>query len=149
LDDRGPALFKIPIDGRAPVRLVEGQAVNPVWSPDGSLILYGGSLLGGQAKLLGVRPDGTPVPLPDVSLRAGGYRFLPNGKGMVYQQRIPPFDFWLVDLTTGTTRRITELNDRGVMRTFDIAPDGTEIVFDRSRENSDIVFIQVPPVSAR
>ena len=144
MDERGPALFKIPIDGRAPVRLVEGQAANPIWSPDGSLILYGGSLLGGEVKLLGVRPDGTPAALPDVRLRAGGYRFLPNGKGVVYQQRIPPYDFWLVDLSRGTTRRITALNVRGVMRTFDIAPDGTEIVFDRSRENSDIVLVELP-----
>jgi hypothetical protein len=30
------------------------------------------------------------------------------------------------------------------MRTFDIAPDGTEIVFDRSRENSDIVLVELP-----
>jgi hypothetical protein len=29
------------------------------------------------------------------------------------------------------------------MRTFDITPDGKEIVFDRIRENSDIVLIDV------
>ena len=44
----GPALFKIPVDGGEPVRLVAGQAVNPVWSPDGNLIVYGGPLVAGQ-----------------------------------------------------------------------------------------------------
>jgi hypothetical protein len=100
LDDRGTALFKIPIDGRAPVRLVEGQAVNPVWSPDGSSSSTADrSLVARPSFSACVRMERRPT--ADVSLRAGGYRFLPNGKGMVYQQRIPPFDFWLVDLTTG------------------------------------------------
>ena len=35
LDADGPALFKIPANGGDPVRIVTGQAVNPVWSPDG------------------------------------------------------------------------------------------------------------------
>ena len=30
------------------------------------------------------------------------------------------------------------------MRTFDITPDGKQIVFDRLRENSDIVLIDLP-----
>ena len=60
LDVQGPGLFKIPVDGRrAPVRLVSGQVVNPVWSPDGTLIVYGGPVVGGRVPLLGVRPDGT------------------------------------------------------------------------------------------
>jgi hypothetical protein len=29
------------------------------------------------------------------------------------------------------------------MRTFDITPDGKQIVFDRERENSDIVLIDL------
>ena len=29
-------------------------------------------------------------------------------------------------------------------RNFDVTPDGKEIVFDRSRENSDIVLIDLP-----
>jgi hypothetical protein len=30
------------------------------------------------------------------------------------------------------------------LSTFDITPDGKAIVFDRSRENSDIVLIELP-----
>ena len=83
-DAQGPALFKIPVDGGAPVRLVGGQAVNPVWSRDGKLIVYAGPLVAGMVPLLGVRPDGAPVELPPVQARPGGYRFLPNGTGLVY-----------------------------------------------------------------
>ena len=48
-----------------------------------------------------------------------------------------------LDLATKQTRRLTRLNNRGAMRTFDIAPDGKQIVFDRLRENSDIVLIDL------
>jgi len=53
-------------------------------------------------------------------------------------------DFWLLDLATKKTRRLTRLNNRATMRTFDITPDGKEIVFDRLRENSDVVLIDLP-----
>ena len=101
-DAQGPGLFKIPVDSGVPVRLVTGQAVNPVWSPDGNLIVYAGKFFTGQVELLGVRPDGTPVELPPVRARPGGYRFLPNGTGLVYLPFIPSLDFWLVDFATKT-----------------------------------------------
>ena len=39
-DGQGPGLFKIPVDGGAPVRLVAEEARSPVWSPNGDLIVY-------------------------------------------------------------------------------------------------------------
>ena len=145
-DEQGPGLFLIPVDGRAPVRLVTGEVVNPVWSPDGALIVYGGPSVGGQVPLLGVKPDGTRVDLPDVrTIRGGGHRFLPNGTGLVYvpypqQSR----DFWLLDLATKKTRQLTRLGDHGNVSAFDVSPDGKAIVFDRLRDNSDIVLIDLP-----
>jgi len=143
-DSQGSGLFKIPSDGGAPVRLLTGQAGNPVWSPDGNLILYSGKFFTGQAELLGVRPDGTPVDLSLPQARPGGYRFLPNGTGLVYLQFLPSVDFWLVDFATKTPRPLTRLSNQGSLTTFDITPDGKAIVFDRSRENSDIVLIERP-----
>jgi len=58
-DATGPGLFKIPLEGGALVRLVSGPALNPVWSPDGSLIVYAGTNVRTFAPLLAVRPDGT------------------------------------------------------------------------------------------
>ncbi|HYI15197.1 MAG TPA: hypothetical protein VEX37_07380, partial [Thermomicrobiales bacterium] len=103
----------------------------------------------GQVPLLAVRPDGTPVTLPHMKgrtggYRPGGYRFTPSGTGLVYLPRLQSIDFWLLDLTTGATRQLTSLGNHGVLRTFDVTPDGKHIVFDRSRENSDIVMIDLP-----
>ena len=140
------ALFKIPVDGDGePVRLVDGEAVNPVWSPDGSLIVYGGPFAAGQVSLFGVRPDRTPVTVPVVRVRPGGYRFLGNQSGLVYLARPESLDFSLLDLVTGKSRPLTSLSNKGSIRGFDITPDGTHIVFDRMRQNSDIVLIDLPP----
>jgi Tol biopolymer transport system component len=143
-DEKGPALFVIPVDTGVPVRLREGKWVNPVWSPRGDLIVYAGRSLVGQVELSAMHPDGTPVELPHVLVRPGGYRFLPNGTGLVYLPRIPSLDFWLLDFATKESRQLTRLNNQGALRTFDITSDGKYIVFDRSRQNSNIVLIDLP-----
>jgi hypothetical protein len=144
-DAHGPGLFKIAVDGGAAERLVAGQAVNPVWSPNGNLIVYAGRSVVGQVAILGVRPDtGASVELPEVLVRPGGYRFLRDGSGLVYLPRIQGLDFWLFDFATGESRQLTRFSNQGALRTFDITPDGKNIVFDRSRQNSNIVLIDRP-----
>ena len=147
-DGHGPGLFKIPVDGSAPVRLVSDDAVNPVWSPNGDLIVYAVPFgtAGGRNMLRAVRPDdGTSVEMPEVHVRRGGsHRFLRSGAGLVYLPGPEAKDFWLVDLATKTIRPLTNLSDRGYLNHFDVTPDGNYLVFDRSRQNSDVVLIDLP-----
>ncbi len=79
-DGEEKGLFKIPVAGGAPVRLVSGQAFNPAWSPKGDLIVYTAAV-GGNVPLLGVRPDGGPVTCPPNGSARAAYRFLPDGTG--------------------------------------------------------------------
>jgi hypothetical protein len=53
-------------------------------------------------------------------------------------------NFWLVELKTGTERQLTELPSNFDIRDFDVAADGSEIVFDRVEENSEIAVIERP-----
>jgi len=139
--------FKISLEGGSPVRLVAGQALNPVWSPDGTLIVYAGTNVRTFAPLLAVRPDGTSVKLPEIDLRRSGerVRFLPDGKSLIYMQGLlTSQDFWLLDLASMKSRPLTRLQNRASMRTFDVTSDGKQIVFDRLRENSRVVMIDLP-----
>ena len=52
-------------------------------------------------------------------------------------------DFWLLDLSTMQDRQLTQLRAAGTISTFDITPNGKQIVFDRLSEDSDIVLIEL------
>ena len=68
----------------------------------------------------------------------------PDGSGLVYMQGYGASqDFWLLDLATMEKRQLTELSGSDIMLTFDITPDGKEIVFDRLSEDSDVVLIEL------
>jgi len=139
-------LYKIPVEGGAPERIVDGEALNPVWSPDGDLIVYTGAQVNVVSPLLAVRPDGSPVDLPKIEVFRWGerMRFLPDGSGLVFMRGHGPVqDFWLLDLATLQERRLTELGGADAMLNFDITPDGKQIVFDRLSEESDIVLIEL------
>jgi Tol biopolymer transport system component len=141
-DSAGPGLFKVPVDGGQPVRLLSTEGTNPIWSPDGGLIVYGGPLVAGQVPLMAMRPDGQPVQLPKLPAFPGGYRFMPNGRQIIYLPRIRLRTFWMLDLDTNTTRELIHVADTGRFRTFDITPDGKQLVFDLSQQNGDIVLIE-------
>jgi serine/threonine protein kinase len=143
-------LFRIPVDGGPPERIIDGEALNPVWSPNGDLIVYAGAQVNVNSPLLAVRPDGDAVELPEIEVFRWGQRtrFLPDGSGLVYMQGLGPSqDFWLLDLATMERRQLTQLDSTATMRAFDITPDGTGIVFDRVSEDSDIVLIELDPPS--
>jgi serine/threonine protein kinase/Tol biopolymer transport system component len=152
-DRDGAGLFKIPADGGSPVRVATGAFLDPVWSPRGDLIVYGGTQVFTLMPLLAMHPNGTPVKLPEINLQREGERarFLPDGTGLVYMlgSTTAGQDFWLLDLSTMRSRRLTRLSNPAAMRTFDITPDGSRIVFDRSREHSDILLIDLATTQAR
>ena len=140
-------MFKVPVDGGDPQLIVEGEALNPEWSPDGKMIVYSGEQVAAVSPLKAVDPEGNPIDLPDIQVWRGGerYRFLPDGSALVFMQGQPARDFELLDLETMERRVLTRFEETVTMRTFDITPDGRSILFDRLYENSDIVLIELDP----
>jgi serine/threonine protein kinase/Tol biopolymer transport system component len=148
IDSGGAGLFKIPVDGGTPQRLMTGTATNPVWSPDGTLIVYTGPVVGAVGPLVTVHADGTPGEALNIQVRVGTehYRFMPDRPQLVYiptPNQVSPEYFWLLDLPSKKARQLSSVNSRST-RTFDITPDGTQIIFDRLKDNSDIVLIDLP-----
>ena len=150
-EEKAKPLFKVPVDGGAPVRLVDGVGAvvsNPVWSPDGRFILYSEGPGQASHRLRAITPEKQPFPVPELWLWYMGdrYRFMPGGKSLVVLQgTFSRRNFSLFDLDTGSLRQLTDLKPEFDMKSFDVSPDGREILFERTRENSDIVLIDLPP----
>jgi Tol biopolymer transport system component len=146
----GPAagLFKVPLDGGPRTPVLQGeQAANPVWSPDERFVVYSGVEVGTTFPLKAATSDGKPYTIPEVILSRGANRFafLPGRpvlvvlKGDVWHK-----NFWLIDLATGQQRQLTDFSREFLIGDFDISPDGRELVFSRTKENSNIVVIDIP-----
>jgi hypothetical protein len=73
------------------------------------------------------------------------YHFLPGGKQLVV--KLGGFrrqDFWSFDIGAGRPRQLTRLRPGESLSRFDVSPDGRRVVFERVRENSDVVLIELP-----
>jgi Tol biopolymer transport system component len=141
-----PHLFKIPLDGGAPVPLVKEYSTDPAWSPGGQFLVYSGADVGTTFPVKAVGADGASRPFPNLVLTRGARRlvFLGEDTLVVMKGDISHKDFWSVDLKSGRERQLTALRPGFVIGDFDISPDGREIIFDRTREESDIVLFELP-----
>jgi Tol biopolymer transport system component len=144
--DGEPQLFKIPVAGGPPVSLVKEYSTDPVWDPSGRFLLYSGADVGTTFPVKAVSADGAPFPLPALILTRGARHlaFLGEDALIIMKGDISHKDFWSLDLKTGHERQLTNLGHGSTIGDFDISPDGREIVFDRVREQSDIVLFDLP-----
>ncbi len=88
-NDHGtPHLFRVPVDGGgSPTAIVNEYSIDPVWSPDGSFVLYSGADIGTTFVLKATSlPQGTAHSLPALTLTRGARHitFLPGGSAFVF-----------------------------------------------------------------
>ena len=143
--DGEPRLTRIFLNGDAPLPLVSEYSIDPVWSPDGRFVVYSGADVGTTFPLRAAAADGRPYPLPNVMLTRGARRvvfFRDPQTLVILGGEIVHKNFSLLDLRTGTQRIVAELPGDFVTRDFDIAADGSAIVFDRVQVNSDLALIE-------
>jgi Tol biopolymer transport system component len=139
-------LFKIAASGGAPTPLTDGISTHPLWSPDGRFIVYATPVQGARMQAKAITPDGKPHPFPElwVNYQTGSpYRFLAGGQALIYLKEgdVRHPNFFRVDLSTGEERQISDFRPGFEIRDFDIAPDGSRLLFDRLRSNSDVVLM--------
>jgi Tol biopolymer transport system component len=144
--DGEPQLFKIPVGGGAPVSLVKEYSTDPVWDPTGRFLLYSGADVGTTFPVRAVGADGAPSPLRTLILTRGARHlaFLGEHVLIFLKGDISQKDFWSLDLETGHERQLTNLGRGSTIGDFDISPDGREIVFDRVRDQPELVLFDLP-----
>jgi Tol biopolymer transport system component len=142
-----PWLYKVPVAGGAPVLLVKEHAIDPSWSPSGGFLVYSGADVGATYSVKAVDADGAAHALPKLVLTRGVRRlaFLGSDDALVFMKGdLSHKEFWVVDLPTGRERPLTDLGPDFAIGDFDVSADGREIVFDRTRDESDIVLFDLP-----
>jgi Tol biopolymer transport system component len=147
--DRGgePQLVKIPAGGGTPIPLVKEYSIDPIWAPSGKFLVYSGADVGTTFSVKAVNADATPHQLPNLILTRGARRLAFVGGDAVLlflKGDISHKEFWLVDLETGRERQLTNLGRKFVIGDFDVSADGRTIIFDRARDESDIVVFDLP-----
>src|SRR6185503_6070639 len=75
-----PRLLRVELDNGRTTDLAAEYSTDPVWSPDGSAIVYSGADVGTTFPLKSMTIDGRPAPLAPVTLSRGARRlaFLPG-----------------------------------------------------------------------
>jgi len=141
-------LMKIPADGGTPLQLTADYALDPIWAPSGAFIVYTGADVGTTFQARAVTVDGKAKPIPNVYLTRGARRMAFRGVDdvlVVLKGTITHKEFWELDIKTGRERQLTELGRDFAIGDFDVSRDGRELVFDRTREESDIEVIDRLP----
>ena len=139
-----PGLARLSVSDQTVTAVVSEFAADPVWSSDGTTIIYSGLEVGTTFPIRAVRADGRSQPETKMTLSRGARRvvFLPRQNSLVVLRgEMIHKNFWAIDLDSGRERRLTNFGPDFIIGGFDVAPDGSEIVFDREQENSDVVLI--------
>ena len=138
IQDPGVRWFRDPTDGQpvvAPV-VVAGRRVHRLLTA-GPRRPYAGE---------GHDTRREAIPFPELWVNyqtASPYRFVPGARALIYlkEGNLRHQNFFRVDLATGEERQISEFRSGFEIRDFDIASDGSRILFDRLRSNSDVVLM--------
>ncbi len=138
-------IFKMPISGGAPVRLMDRIAISPPFvSYDGKHValatLQDGNLIGAivSAETGGLEADATLPPTFDSTTHAGCW--MPDNRAMaVSDLRTGVPNLWVVPFRGAPPRQLTHFSS-GLIWACRYSPDGKSILFSRGSRQSDAVL---------
>ena len=135
-------IWKVPIDGGDPVRLLEGNADVPVVSPDGKTIAYVDSPEGHAPRVTIMPFAGGPAIKTFDLPRANTLRWTSDGREILFSQSEGGIaNIWRQALSGGKPIQVTRFNSDQIWD-FDLSRDGSQIVLTHARIDSDVMLIR-------
>jgi Tol biopolymer transport system component/DNA-binding winged helix-turn-helix (wHTH) protein len=140
------ALWRVPLQGGAAVRIAEGTNIRPVVSPDGRLVAS--YWLTPERWALAVVPmhGGHPLQVFPLSATHCGrtVRWSPDSRSLAYIDCVGGVgNIWLQSLNGSAARRLTHFTS-GQIATFDWSRDGSKLAWITRHQVSDVVLIELP-----
>lgn len=147
-DDHGtPHLYRVSSDGESADVLVREYSRDSAWSSDGSFLIFSGPDVGTRFAVKAAAADGTAHSLPPLVLSRGSRHIavLSGGRGFAYLGgEIEHKNLWLFNPETGAQHQLTNLGPDFNASGFDISGNGQEVVFERTKESSQVVLLDLP-----
>jgi len=135
-------IWKVPIDGGDPVRVVEGNANGPVVSPDGKMIAYLGSPEGHTPRVTIMPFAGGPAIKTFDLPKADTLRWTPDSREILFSQLQGGItNIWRQPLSGGKPTQVTRFNSDQIWD-FDLSRDGSQIVLSHGRIDSDVMLMR-------
>jgi Tol biopolymer transport system component len=139
-------VWKVGIDGGAPIQLTDAPAERPVISPDGKFFAcaYGTGAADSPLKLA-VFPiaGGQPVQVLELPaiVESRSFRWSSDGKAIIYvDSRDKIYNLWSQNLNGGAPKQLSDLKSDRVFR-FDVSRKGFGFALARGHESSDVIMI--------
>jgi eukaryotic-like serine/threonine-protein kinase len=143
-------VWKVSIDGGAPVQLTDQVMYNPTVSPDGSQIacLYGGTQPNALINKIAIIPfaGGDPIKVLELpqSFRwtNAGLRWAPDGRALMHVETTDGVsNIWSLPLDGAKPVQLTDFKTDQIFW-FNFSRDGKQLVLSRGTETSDVILIR-------
>ena len=134
-------ILKVSIDGGNPVHLIDNEASNPVFSPDGKLVAcsYGN----GKVAII-PSEGGQPLKVLDIPtpfIVEPGARWSSNGRALIFvDTQGGVSNVWRQTLDGGSRKQITDFKSEQIFA-FAWSRDGKQLALVRGVETGDVVLI--------
>jgi len=127
-----------------------GLDFDPVWSPDGTRIIFTSSRSGAfdlYEKLSNLASDDEPV-YKSIDAKASS-SWTPDGRFLLYYNPVPPVRQWLLPVSPGAPRKPVRINNSDFNEAAGrISPDGRWVAYNSDESGRGEVYVRPLDVSA-
>jgi len=142
-------IWKIPVDGGAPVQLTDKSSFRPLFSPDGKFIscaFYEEQVNPPRYRAAKIPADGGApfrvFDLPDTVNFGDGFWWTADGRALTYvDTRNDVSNIWSLRIDSANQSQLTNFSSKKVFY-YALSPDGKSFAMARGAEVSDVVLIR-------